>query len=91
MPLSIPELTRIAEVVAAEHDAALRIVGVASSDSDTGRVELLVTVSGCHEEPCTLLINLPRHERTRFEAELRSHLRNALHAHKKPGDADSPG
>ena len=88
MSLSLPELTRIAEIVAAEHDAHLQVVGVQSSDRDTGRVELLVTIAGCHDEPCTLLLNLPRQDRARFERELSSQLRAALHAHHRPADLD---
>ncbi len=81
MPLSLSELTQIAVTVAREHHPELTIVGVASTDPDTSRVELLVTVRGCHEDPCDLLLNLPRHERTRFEAELSTQFRETLQAH----------
>jgi hypothetical protein len=46
MPLSLSELTHIAETVAREQHPELTIVGVASTDPDTSRVELLVTVRG---------------------------------------------
>jgi hypothetical protein len=85
MSLSLAELTRIAEAVGREQTPALTIVGVASSDSDSERVELLITVAGCHNEPCTLLLNLSRHERTQFEAELRSELRRTLRTHQSAG------
>ena len=81
LSLSLAELTRIAEIVARTHTPELTIVGVTSTDVDSGRVELLVTVSGCHSEPCTLLLNLPRHERGRFEGELSTQLAIALQAH----------
>ena len=86
MSLSLPDLTRIAETVAADHDPGLTIVGIASSDSETGRVELLVTVAGCHEHPCTLLVNLPRHEPGEFAAELQRSLRGALDVHQRRRD-----
>jgi hypothetical protein len=81
MPLSLSELTHIAETFAREHNPALTVVGVASTDPDTSRVELLVTVRGCHNDPCTLLLNLSRDDRNKFEAELGAQLREALRAH----------
>ena len=89
MPLSLPELTQIAQTVAREHHDALAVVGVASSDADSGRVELLVTVRGCHVDPCTLLLNLSRLEQGKFEAELRTQLREALRTHTTREDAAS--
>ena len=59
MPLPLSELTQIAEMVAREHHHALMIEGVMFSN---GRAELLVTVRGCHADPCTLLLNLSRQD-----------------------------
>jgi hypothetical protein len=85
MTLTLSELTRIAETVVGEHDPALKVVGVASTDGETGRVELLVRVAGCHHEPCAIALNLSRQEEARFKSELISQLRTALHTHA-PGE-----
>lgn len=83
MSLTLPEVTRIADAVAREQGSAFSVLSVASSDAETERVELLVTVAGCHREPCTFLLNLSRGERIRFEEELRIQLRAALVEHSK--------
>lgn len=85
MSLTLPELTRIAEAVVREEAPGLTLINVASSDAETGRLELLVTVTGCHREPCTFLINLARQERRGFEAALRDQFRAAVASHQKSG------
>lgn len=81
MSLTLSELTAIAQAVAVEEDAALEVMSVASNDAETDRVELLITVAGCHDEPCTFLINVSRSERRRFENTLRAEFRSALDTH----------
>jgi hypothetical protein len=82
MLLSLAEVTRIAETVAREQTPRLKIAGVASRDGDSGRVELLVTVTGCHAEPCTLVLNLSREEPRQLRAELERQLTDAVRAHQ---------
>jgi hypothetical protein len=81
MVLHADEVTAISRAVAREYDGALEVLGVASSEGGTGRVELLVTIAGCHREPCVLMLNLTRTEHAAFETELRSKFREALAAH----------
>jgi hypothetical protein len=40
-----------------------------------------VTIKGCHESPCRLLLNLSRGSREALEAELRPKLRDQLRTH----------
>jgi hypothetical protein len=82
MTLSLMELKGIAETVAREFSPPLAVEGVASSDADTERVELLVTVTGCHKEPCTVVLNISRKEPSRFKAELEDQLRAVLRTHQ---------
>jgi hypothetical protein len=81
MVMNSDEVTRISRAVAREYNGALEVVGVASAEGGTGRVELLVTVVGCHRDPCVLMLNLSRAEHHAFENELRSKFREALAAH----------
>jgi hypothetical protein len=83
MVLHPDEVTRISRAVAREYDGALEVLGVASAEGGTGRVELLVTIAGCHREPCVLMLNLARAEHAAFERELRSKFRAALAAHSR--------
>ena len=45
-------------------------------------MELLVTIAGCHESPCTLLLNVARFDLAVFADELRKEVRKTLDAHR---------
>ena len=65
--LTIDTITRISRQIAADYDPRLHVIGVASTDGESGRVELLVTIRGCHEEPCVIMLNVTRLGRESFE------------------------
>jgi hypothetical protein len=79
--LTIDTITRISRQVAADYHSALDVVGVASTDGDGGRTELLVTIRGCHPEPCVVMLNVTRLGREAFERDLREQFGAALAAH----------
>jgi hypothetical protein len=79
--LSIDTVTALSRDVAAAFDPRLHVIGVASADGESGRVEVLVTVRGCHREPCVLMVNLTRQGHDAFERDLREQLRRALVTH----------
>jgi len=81
--LSLDTITAISRDIAAGHDPPLEVVGVASSDGGSDRVELLVTIVGCHQEPCILMLNLTRAESSQFERELKDKLREKLADHRR--------
>ena len=75
-------LTAISREVARQIDSRLEVVGVASTDGGSERVELLVTLAGCHTDPCTVMINITRSDASSFEHELRQALADALVEHR---------
>jgi hypothetical protein len=79
--LSKDDITRRVASLLREHGRALDVVGVASSEGGSGRIELLITIAGCHAEPCRLLINVTRASPIDFERELRAALADALASH----------
>jgi hypothetical protein len=80
--LSIDTVTQLSREVAAEYDSRLEVIAVASSSAgESSRVEVLVTVRGCHDDPCMVMVNLSRHGQEAFERDLRNTLRGALVAH----------
>jgi hypothetical protein len=81
MPLAHDEITAISLDVIRRHPQPLDFVGVMASEGGSGRVELMVTVRGCHEEPCRLVLNLSRGTREALEAELRGKLEILLREH----------
>jgi len=79
--LSIDTVTELSRDVAAEYDSRLEVIGVASTAGESSRVEVFVTVRGCHREPCIFMVNLTRQGHQAFERDLREKLRRALTAH----------
>jgi hypothetical protein len=73
VPLALDEITAISLDVIRQHAAPLELVGLMASEGGSERVEIMVTVKGCHAEPCRLLLNLSRADRGTLEAELRKH------------------
>jgi hypothetical protein len=83
LTLDLDTITAISRAIAADNDPRLEVIGVASSDGGSDRVELLVTLRGCHQEPCILMLNLTRTEPSQFERELRLKLREKLADHRR--------
>jgi hypothetical protein len=83
MSMNVELLSDTARAVLAEYDARLTLVGLTGSGEGPARVELLVTIAGCHESPCTLLLNVGRKNSVAFASELRRRLHEALDAHRR--------
>jgi len=79
--LSIDAVTALSRVIAADYDPRLRVVGVASTDAENGRVELLVTIRGGHREPCMAMLNVTRRGEDAFAEDLRDKFHDALASH----------
>jgi len=79
--LSIDMVTALSREVAAEYDSRLEVIGVAASAGESSRVEVFVTVRGCHQDPCVLMVNLNRQGHQAFERDLRAKLHRALVSH----------
>ena len=86
MALNLDTIAAISRDITADQDPPLEVVevvGVASSDGGSDRVELLVTIVGCHQEPCVLMLNLTRTEASQFEREFKDKLREKLADHRR--------
>ena len=82
--MSLVDVTRISRDIAADYDRRLQVIGVASSDAESGRVELLVTIHGCHRDPCVIMLNVSRTGQSEFERDLHDKFRHALASHVTP-------
>lgn len=76
--LSIDMVTALSREVATEYDSRLEVIGVAASAGESSRVEVFVTVRGCHQDPCVVMVNLNREGHQAFERDLRDKLRRTL-------------
>jgi hypothetical protein len=83
--LSMDTVTTLSREVAAEYDSRLEVIGVTATAGESSRVEVLVTVRGCHQDPCVLMVNLTRRGQEAFERDLRDKLKHALMAHTTAG------
>ena len=82
MRLTLEEVEDISRRTASTYAADLTLVGVAATDGGADHVELLVTVSGCHAEPCMLMLNVVRTDRESLERDLTAGLREAVARHR---------
>ena len=77
MGLAPEEITVIARAVLAQSHPSVFLTGVSASEGGSNRVELLISLEGCHPK----LLNFDRVDRQRFEEDFRLQLRNALDEH----------
>ena len=84
MKLTVPEIEDISRSVVREY-ADLAIAGVTANDGEADHAELLFTITGCHDEPCMIMVNVPRCDRETMQRELRRHLSDALAQHRDRG------
>ena len=82
MPVNLEQLSSISREVATSIDDRLSVLSVSATEGGGNRVELLVTVEGCHREPCKHLFNISRANVGQFEDEVRSKLQAALIGHR---------
>jgi hypothetical protein len=70
MPMTLGEIDVISRDVIRQFPS-LEVVAVTTLEGGSNRVELLVVVQRCLEEPCRMVLNLPRGGRAELESELR--------------------
>ena len=87
MSLTLDEVAAISRGVALEHGRALQIAGVTLTGGSSDRVEVLVTVTGCHQDPCRILINISRADGAELASQLRTKLQQAMRQHVSTGGA----
>jgi hypothetical protein len=84
MPLNLDVVAAISKAVALEHGRGLQVAGVTFSDGGGERVEILVTIAGCHSGACRFAVNITRADGAEFEREFRAKLHDALLKHQAP-------
>ena len=81
MGVNLERVSAISRSVALEHGRGLHVEGVTFSDGGTDRVEILVTIAGCHRGPCRFAVNVTRSADVDFEREFRAKLNEAIQKH----------
>lgn len=79
MTLELTEVKRIAADVARAQDPSLEVVGATTAQGNSAYTEVTVTINGCSEDPCRVVIGANRSDgepalREAIAAGLRTHL-----------------
>lgn len=81
MATAVDQCLAISRRVAQEVDSRLNVAGLASVDGQAARAEVLLTMTGCHREPCSIIVNVARGEPAIFERELATQLQAVVAHH----------
>lgn len=88
MTLKVGSLRALSRSIVERQGLRVEDVQIMSAEGGTDRFELLITIAGCHRDPCSLLLNLTRTDQGDLEQELATKLRAALAAHDPRTKAD---
>jgi hypothetical protein len=81
MAINVDTITALTQEVISQQGRALDVVTVTTTGGDSQRVEILVTVTGCHKDPCRFILNVSRADSQEFAREFRTKLSGALLKH----------
>lgn len=83
--MDLESITTLSRAVVRQHGRGLDVVTVTTTGGDSERVEVLITIRGCHSDPCRFMLNVSRADAGEFDREFRGKLTEALHKHALGG------
>jgi hypothetical protein len=81
MGVALPDIAALSRTVVHEHGSGMDVIAVTATEGATDRVEVFLTIGGCHRDPCQFIVNVTRTDRNQFEREFRGKLTDALQKH----------
>ena len=81
MAIDLDTITMLSREVIRQHGRGLDVVTVTTTGGDSQRVEILVTIAGCHNDPCRFMVNVSRADSKEFDREFRVKLSEAMLKH----------
>lgn len=81
MGVALPDIAALSRTVVHDHAGGMEVIAVTATEGATDRVEVLVTIGGCHHDPCRFIVNVTRTDSTEFEKDFRGKLIEALQKH----------
>ena len=81
MGVALPDIAALSRTVVQDQGSGMDVVAVTATEGGTDRVEVMVTIDGCHRDPCQFIVNVTRTGRGEFEREFRGKLLDALRKH----------
>jgi hypothetical protein len=83
MAINLEEVASLSRQVVSAFDQELNVVSVSATEGGGDRAEILVTVGGCHQEPCIHLVNVSRGSQEILVEDLRAKLAQSLQVHRR--------
>jgi hypothetical protein len=83
MSLNLDEITLISRDIALQHGRGLTVAAVAATDGGSDRVEVMVTIEGCHQGACRFVVNVSRANQAEFNDEFKQKLSESLSKHAR--------
>ena len=80
MAIDLNTITALSREVVRQHGGGFDVVTV-TTGGDSERVEILVTIKGCHSDPCRFMVNVSRADSDEFDREFRTKLIDAMQKH----------
>jgi len=84
MSMTLTDVQSIAVDVAREQDDRLVVVGAVPAAGESAYTELVLTIRGCQDDPCVLVIGVSRDaSELSIRNAVAEHLREHLHTHRR--------
>jgi hypothetical protein len=85
-PLALQDITMLAREVVEHSHPSLAVVGTLGAGGGTGYAEVVLTLIGCHRDPCRTVVGI---DRTLTRAEARFTLTQRIESHFQQPDRDT--
>ena len=81
MSINLAEITSLSHALVQQHGGGLAVATVVAIEGGTERVEIIVTIDGCHKGSCRFPVNVSRASGADFNREFTQKLKDALQKH----------
>ena len=82
MGVDVQSITVLSREIALQQGRGLDVQTVTLTDGGSDHAEVIVTIGGCHQQPCRFLLSVNRSSSDVFEREFREKLSDALRRHQ---------
>ena len=82
MTVNVQSITVLSRAIARQQGRGLDVQAVTLTDGGSDHAEVIVTIGGCHQEPCRFMVSVSRASPEAFEREFTEKLSDALRRHQ---------
>jgi hypothetical protein len=81
MSVNLNDITLMSREIALQHGRGLTVAAVVATEGGSDRVEVIVTIEGCHQGACQFVVNVSRANEAEFNREFKQKLSESLAKH----------